>query len=342
LFGLLGYALALGFDLVSVTCMLARLNAQRMRDEAGARLNLVGVLLCAAVSAFANAASSLQGYNPASLNHTPSWMQALAPWAGLIYPTLIVVLSMTADHILDSNPVRGLDVATLRERERRRVALVQLRLDTEKELLRLETELITLRRQREQASGRIRMKREWIFWRWLRPPVPAESQAELVHAIVDQMIGDLRIALEERLERLQSRWDIWRSQHQDEDRVVHNDPDLARISLVHAPITPVTTEEPIALRGEPGGPVLTQKPLAREPEGGPTEGLDLAQETTAQLILATLRRSTGHSDRTVAREVGCSKTTVARWRKRFQEQGLLLDHQKAENQPGQESLDQAG
>src|SRR5260370_5779088 len=34
-FGFLGYALALGFDLVSVVCMPARLNAQRMRAERG-------------------------------------------------------------------------------------------------------------------------------------------------------------------------------------------------------------------------------------------------------------------------------------------------------------------
>lgn len=61
IFGLLGYALALGFDLVSVVCMQARLNATRMRDERGARLNLMGVGICAAVSAFANAAGSLQG-----------------------------------------------------------------------------------------------------------------------------------------------------------------------------------------------------------------------------------------------------------------------------------------
>jgi len=53
LFGILGYALALGFDLVSVVCMLARLNALRLRDESGARLNLLGVVICAAVSAFA-------------------------------------------------------------------------------------------------------------------------------------------------------------------------------------------------------------------------------------------------------------------------------------------------
>ena len=86
IFGLLGYALALGFDLVSVVCMLARLNAQRMRDEHGSRLNLVGVIICAAVSAFANAAGSLQGYNPVDLNRTPVWMQVSAPWLGMVFP----------------------------------------------------------------------------------------------------------------------------------------------------------------------------------------------------------------------------------------------------------------
>src|SRR5258708_2694969 len=80
LFGILGYALALGFDLVSVVCMLARLNAMRMRDESGARLNLIGVVICAAVSAFAHAAGSLQGYNPANLDHTPTSMSVVAPW----------------------------------------------------------------------------------------------------------------------------------------------------------------------------------------------------------------------------------------------------------------------
>lgn len=53
IFGLLGYALALGFDLVSIVCMLARLNAERMKDMRGSRLNLMGVIVCALVSAFA-------------------------------------------------------------------------------------------------------------------------------------------------------------------------------------------------------------------------------------------------------------------------------------------------
>lgn len=173
--GLLGYALALGFDLVSVVCMQARLNATRLHDERGNRLNLLGVCICAAVSAFANVAGSLQGYNPVDLNRTPAWMSFSAPWVGLVFPTLMVMLSMTMDHILDHAPSRDIDVDTFRARERKRVDLLQVRLETERALLKLESELATLRREREQASGRVR--REWVFWGWLRPVVPAPDQA---------------------------------------------------------------------------------------------------------------------------------------------------------------------
>ncbi|HEU5383830.1 MAG TPA: hypothetical protein VFV38_51175 [Ktedonobacteraceae bacterium] len=201
--GLLGYALALGFDLVSVVCMLARLNAQRMRDEHGSRLNLVGVMICAAVSAFANAAGSLQGYNPADLNHTPLWMQVSAPWIGMVFPALIVVLSMTTDHILDHAPSRGIDVSTFRERERKRVDMLQVRLDTERELLTLETELSLLRRKREQASGHVR--REWVFWHWLRPVAPVQpTDGDHLKAEIDQIGQALRIALEAHTEDMRT------------------------------------------------------------------------------------------------------------------------------------------
>ena len=92
--------------------------------NAAHRLNLVGVSICAAVSAFANAAGSLQGYNPVNLDHTPTWMQFSAPWLGMVFPALIVVLSMTTDHILDHTPTSGIDVAVFRARERKRVEML--------------------------------------------------------------------------------------------------------------------------------------------------------------------------------------------------------------------------
>ena len=202
IFGLLGYALALGFDLVSIVCMLARLNAQRIRDERGSRLNLVGVMICSAVSAFANAASTLQGYNPALLNHTPGWMSAVAPWIGLVFPTMTIVLSMTTDHILDHTPVNGTDVATFRAQEKRRVELLQARLDTEKELLALESQLADVRGKSGQASGKV--AREWIFWRWLRPAAGTLNNADQIKQEIDQTMQAVRSSLEERLTSLET------------------------------------------------------------------------------------------------------------------------------------------
>src|SRR6476619_316218 len=84
----------------------------------------------------ANAAGSLQGYNPANLDHTPMWMSLIAPWLGLVFPLMIVILSMTTDHILDHRaPAKGLDLAKYKEQEKRRVDMLRVKLDTEQELL---------------------------------------------------------------------------------------------------------------------------------------------------------------------------------------------------------------
>ena len=80
------------------------------------------------------------------------------PMAWHNVPALIVVLSMTTDHILDHTPTRGIDVTVFRARERKRVEMLQVRLDTERELLALDTELSTLRRNREQASGKVQTR----------------------------------------------------------------------------------------------------------------------------------------------------------------------------------------
>ncbi len=196
LFGILGYALALGFDLVSVVCMLARMGAIRMRDERGARLNLLGVMLCAAVSAFANAAASLQGYNVGNLDHTPWWMQQVAPWLGTIFPMMIVILSITTDHIIDHRaPAKGIDLDIYKAQEKRRVDMLHIKLDTERELLTLDRELSRLRVQREQATGRV--PREWFFVRWTRPVIPPTE--EVIIEKIGQAVDTARQAMDTQL-----------------------------------------------------------------------------------------------------------------------------------------------
>ncbi|HEU5377215.1 MAG TPA: helix-turn-helix domain-containing protein [Ktedonobacteraceae bacterium] len=341
--GLLGYALALGFDLVSVVCMLARLNAQRMRDEHGSRLNLVGVMICAAVSAFANAAGSLQGYNPADLNHTPPWMQVSAPWLGMVFPALIVVLSMTTDHILDHAPSRGIDVSTFRERERKRVDMLQVRLDTERELLKLETELSLLRQKRELASGH--MHREWVFWHWLRPVVPVPpTDGDHLKAEIDQIGQALRIALEAHTEEMRTAlrtqdtqiktWTTEMGRHIDSlcVQIGHLQEQMGILGADATALMGSGAQEEQSMSPDQWAHMDQRASLDRgrasvsENQRLITNGRRerVSRENTSDLILTTLLRlGVTTPDTRIAREVGCSRRTVARWKKRFQAQGLL-------------------
>ncbi|HEU5384239.1 MAG TPA: helix-turn-helix domain-containing protein [Ktedonobacteraceae bacterium] len=349
--GLLGYALALGFDLVSVVCMLARLNAQRMRDEHGSRLNLVGVMICAAVSAFANAAGSLQGYNPADLNRTPIWMQISAPWLGMVFPALIVVLSMTTDHILDHAPSRGIDVPTFRERERKRVDMLQVRLDTERELLKLETELSTLRHKRELASGH--MPREWVFWRWLRPVVPAQSAptGDERKAEIDQAVQTLRSVLEERLEKLGTHLSTQEQQLKAwtgdvSRRMGHLDTHIVQLhERVHTLRS--TKAVPIGHNGQkkqgmptgqgkqmdqwtPMGNGYMRTSENQQANATGERGIEGQRNTAEAILAAFLRLGANTPDTRIAREMGCSRRTVARYKKRFLELRLLTAEEKSE------------
>jgi hypothetical protein len=325
IFGLLGYALALGFDLVSVVCMQARLNATRMRDERGARLNLMGVSVCAAVSAFANAAGSLQGYNPVDLNRTPPWMQMSAPWLGMVFPALIVILSMTTDHILDHTPTRGIDVAAFRARERKRVDVLQVRLDTERELLTLESELSTLRRNREQASGNVR--REWIFWRWLRPvaPDPSSIASNELKTAINQEMQAARAALDADFAEVYTSMHALRTWSAEVDthlRTLHT-----QISALQEHGCMLNAEQPKVSRagmrvGRVRSPVReTQSAHAHNHEPVP----DVENRVrVGERILATFQQlGTGATDTAVAHASGYSRTTVARWRKRLMAQGQL-------------------
>ena len=356
MWGLLGYALALGFDLVSVVCMQARLNATRMRDDRGSRLNLIGVSICAAVSAFANAAGSLQGYNPVDLNHTPLWMQISAPWLGMVFPALIVVLSMTMDHILDHAPSRGIDVETFRERERKRVGILQVRLETERELLNLETQLSTLRHQREVASGRV--QREWVFWRWLRPVVSEQEPSGVDTSHVSAQ-GAYPAQVDHRASE-----EGWVATHQEKPRGLHESGEeepslrtqdvqgheqvriLGPLSEGTVPHTAVQKAQGVSHKQDAPGAFSAQgtphihveqgaekEHMRTHQEQGPkretplSEGRDAQREAgnTAEVLLAAFHRLGGTtSDNSIARATGYSRKTVARWRKRFRERGLLV------------------
>src|SRR2546428_4880381 len=98
---LLGFAVALTLDLASSVFMQARLSALRMHEKRSAGWYLCSIMACSGLSAFGNLAMSLEDFQPESLNHAGSLIQSVAPWLGVAFPLLIILISIAADKVLD-------------------------------------------------------------------------------------------------------------------------------------------------------------------------------------------------------------------------------------------------
>jgi len=160
----LGYATALFIDLVAVQCMRARLNAGRMRDRRGQLLYLLGVLICASASAFANVYTSLATFTDTAAGALPGWMPAVAPWFGLVFPLLIVLLSMTADYTVDQTSSK-LNPDQYKEVEGKRVKLLGIQRD----MLR---DRVTIEREIDELAAALRGRKErrvFFLVTWLFP-----------------------------------------------------------------------------------------------------------------------------------------------------------------------------
>lgn len=154
-FGTLGYAVATVFDLLSLVCMIARMNAARIADKKGEGLALLGVVVCAGVSAFANVASAVQDYQVSQFSSIPQWMQQASPYVGLIFPAMIVIVTLIADHIGDLNPQKADSVANYRAKEQKKIGLLQVRLEIEKQRAEVQKELALIHKKpskREQKN----------------------------------------------------------------------------------------------------------------------------------------------------------------------------------------------
>jgi len=162
----LGYATALFIDLVAVQCMRARLNAGRLRDRRGQFLYLLGVLICASASAFANVYTSLLTFATPTGNAAgalPAWMPGIAPWFGLVFPVLIVLLSMTADYTVDQTSSK-LDPESYKAQEMKRVTLLGYQRDMLKDRVAIEQEIDELAAAlRGQKERRVFFLIAWLF-----------------------------------------------------------------------------------------------------------------------------------------------------------------------------------
>lgn len=145
--GVLGYAVATVFDLFSLVCMIARMNASRIADRRGMFLALVGVVICAGVSAFANVASAVQDYHASQFANIPVWMQQVSPYIGLVFPGMVIVVTLIADHIGDLNPQKADSVANYRAKEQKKIELLRVRLDIEKQRAQIQKEIALLHKK---------------------------------------------------------------------------------------------------------------------------------------------------------------------------------------------------
>jgi len=186
LWGYGGHMLVFAFDMIASVSLRARLNARRVFDTKGMKLQMWGICLPAAVSVSANLAGALQNFNASDFNHLFifAW---LLPLIGAVFPSMIIVLSLAADHLIDTTAVNvKIDPEAFRKQEKKRVEILKVRLETEQELLQEESKIVAIRSERDQTQDR--PMREWFFTRWLRPhvtPPMATIRAEIEKAVND-------------------------------------------------------------------------------------------------------------------------------------------------------------
>lgn len=175
LYNALGFAVALVIDLVAVECMRARQGATRMRDKMGQRLYLLGVIACAALSAYANTYTALKHYVHPEHTLLPGWMISIAPWTGMAFPLLIIFLSFAGDYTADQSSSK-LDPASYEASERRRMKLLEIQRDMLRERVAIDQEIdeltATLRGGKEQRRFILVHLFLWVFF----PKVRTDEQ----------------------------------------------------------------------------------------------------------------------------------------------------------------------
>jgi hypothetical protein len=180
-FGTLGYASAFAIDLVAVECMRARLNAVRMRNKRGAIIHLFGLTMCAVISTFANGFTALFHWHAPEHTAIPALMIQIAPVVGVIFPLLMIFLSLAGDYTADQISTK-LDPEEYRKSEQKRIDLIEIQRDMLRSRLQIEQEIDQMtHRLKGGKSGRTFFLIAWLF-----PRDPLSMQA-VVTAVTEEV-----------------------------------------------------------------------------------------------------------------------------------------------------------
>jgi hypothetical protein len=174
-----GYAIALMFDLVTINAMRARLEALRTGDKSISWLYLLAIFVCTSATIFGNVYSALD-----FVNRVPQEMTDAAPWLAVIFPSMIIVMSVLADHLLEKTSTR-LDAATYRAREEQRLNILIARREM-REKMKLEEEKLAKLDAKPKKE-----RRTFFLVRWLFPRDGVDSQS-----VVEQAVETIKPQLE--------------------------------------------------------------------------------------------------------------------------------------------------
>jgi hypothetical protein len=134
------------------------------------------------------------------LTHTPDWMVGFTPWLGMAFPLLILILSITADYIVDQTNSK-LDAETYRKQEQKRVDILAVRKEMQEKLLELDQELSHLALQRKRAQQvRKSSGREFFLISWFFPKQQTDIP-QVVTEITNELNAQVQ-TLQQQIEQL--------------------------------------------------------------------------------------------------------------------------------------------
>jgi len=284
LYGLLGYITVFAIDLIAIQSMFARLEAVRMRDEVGARIYLLGVLVCAGLSAFANGYSSLSGFQEALSGQLPAWMNTVAPWLGMGFPLLIMLLSITADYTVDRTSSK-LDAQKYKEQEDKRIAVLKVRRESQQEMLQIEQDLAKIARDRKGVS-KGKKERTFFLIALLFPKNPLDMQ-QVIESVMATITPQFQ-ALIEQNNALQKRLDILANQSQQSQALQRQDR-----AIIEHQIEAIQTQRDVDMQSmmrhiEESMEAISQTPstdeIASASNGNRQENEEIDEETKMALV----------------------------------------------------------
>lgn len=171
----IGYGIAFTFDLVTVNAMRARLEAKRMRETGIAWLYLLAIVMCSSATIFGNVYVALD-----HAGTLPAWMVTVSPWLAFIFPTMIIIMSILADFLLEKTSTR-LDIDTYRRREQDRLNLLIARREMREQMAEEEAKIAAIDAREND--------REFILKAWLFTQRKIDRVITILTATFEEMIA---------------------------------------------------------------------------------------------------------------------------------------------------------